>query len=136
MLEEAYLALAAAGGTAVVQAAGTDAWRAMRSGFARVMGRGSDRQEHAELVRLDQTAEQLEARLAGMWQTRLEVWLEGLNQQERAQVAAQLRELLDGEDSGKDPASNWHGNVTMSPNASGTARVYQVGQGTMHIGDS
>ncbi|MFF9378900.1 hypothetical protein ACF1BB_30840, partial [Streptomyces griseoluteus] len=61
MLSEAMVALAAAGGTAVVQAAGTDAWTEVRQQVARWFSRGNPQRETAELERLDQTAGELEA---------------------------------------------------------------------------
>lgn len=105
MLSEAMAALAAAGGTAVVQAAGTDAWTEMRQQVALWFGRGNRQREHAELERLDQTAGELEAarptevervriRQEARWQGRIETLLEGLEDIERARVADELRTLL------------------------------------------
>lgn len=105
MLSEAMAALAAAGGTAVVQAAGTDAWTEMRQQVARWFGRGNRQREHAELERLDQTAGELEAaqptevervriRQEAAWQGRIEALLESLEDIERAGVADELRTLL------------------------------------------
>jgi hypothetical protein len=59
MLEQALTALAAAGGTAVVQAAGTDAWTGLRQAVARWFGRGDRQRERVELERLDRTAGEL-----------------------------------------------------------------------------
>ncbi|MFF7776202.1 hypothetical protein ACFZCG_17450 [Streptomyces tanashiensis] len=105
MLSEAMAALAAAGGTAVVQAAGTDAWTEMRQQVARWFGRGDPQREHAELERLDQTAGALEAarpaeaervliRQEAVWQGRIEALLESLEDIERARVAGELRSLV------------------------------------------
>lgn len=105
MLSEAMTALAAAGGTAVVQAAGTDAWTGVRQQVARWFGRGNPQREHAELERLDQTAGELEVarpaevervriRQEAAWQARIEALLEGLEDIERARVADELRTLL------------------------------------------
>lgn len=105
MLSEAMTALAAAGGTAVVQAAGTDAWTGVRRQVARWFGRGNPQREHAELERLDQTAGELEAarptevervriRQEAAWQGRIEALLENLEDIERARVADELRTLL------------------------------------------
>ncbi|WP_432088459.1 hypothetical protein [Streptomyces sp. bgisy095] len=110
MLEEALTALAAAGGTAVVQAAGTDAWTGLRTRAARLLGRGDRQREQAELDRLDQTAAALEAvgsaeaegvriRQQEIWQARFVILLESLNDDERAQAAAELRDVLHGPDS-------------------------------------
>ncbi|WP_223778803.1 hypothetical protein [Streptomyces sp. 135] len=107
MLSEAMTALAAAGGTAVVQAAGTDAWAGFRQQVARWFGRGNPQRESAELERLDQIAPELEAaEAAGMerararfrseavWQARIEALLESLDDTERAEAAHELRVLL------------------------------------------
>ncbi|MGZ2361732.1 hypothetical protein LRE75_34510 [Streptomyces sp. 372A] len=105
MLSEAMAALAAAGGTAVVQAAGTDAWTGVRQQVAGWFSRGNPQREHAELERLDQTAGELEAaepsevervriRQEAAWQGRIEALLEGLEDIERARVADELRTLV------------------------------------------
>ena len=61
MLTESLDALAAAGGTAVVQAAGADAWEGFRERVARLFGRGDRQREHRELALLDQTSALLAA---------------------------------------------------------------------------
>lgn len=107
MLSEAMTALAAAGGTAVVQAAGTDAWAGFRERAARWLGRGDPARESAELERLDRTAGELAVAGAGRpegervrirqeaaWQARCEALLEALDDAERAGAAAELRALL------------------------------------------
>ncbi|MFI9061947.1 hypothetical protein ACIGQE_08770 [Streptomyces sp. NPDC053429] len=105
MLSEAMTVLAAAGGTAVVQAAGTDAWTGVRRQIARWFGRGNPQREYAQLERLDQTAAELEAarpteverlriRQETAWQGRIEALLESLEDIERARVADELRTLL------------------------------------------
>ncbi|MEU9197854.1 hypothetical protein [Streptomyces hundungensis] len=104
MLSEAMTALAAAGGTAVVQAAGTDAWTEMRQQVARWFGRGNPQRERVQLERLDQTAAEVEAarpanaervriRQEAAWQGRIEALLESLEEVERAQVVDELRTL-------------------------------------------
>jgi hypothetical protein len=104
MLPEAMTALAAAGGTAVVQAAGTDAWAGIRRQVAHWFGRGNPQRVQVELERLDQTAAELEAarpaeaervriRQEAVWQGRIEALLEGLEDAERARVADELRTL-------------------------------------------
>ncbi|WP_101256201.1 hypothetical protein [Streptomyces barkulensis] len=118
MLEQALAALAAAGGTAVVQAAGTEAWTAVRDAVARWFGRGDERRERAELERLDRTAAELEPggpepggdedrepgaagaeqariRQEAAWQARFEGLLERVDDAERARLAAELRALLE-----------------------------------------
>lgn len=105
MLEETLVMLATAGGTAVVQAAGTQAWDGLRTRVARLLGRGNDVRERAELERLDRTAstlqvadssevEQVRLRQEASWQTRFEGLLEELDGVDREQVAAELRALV------------------------------------------
>jgi hypothetical protein len=104
MLSQAITALAAAGGTAVVQAAGTDAWAGIRQQVARWFGRGNPQREQDERERLDQTAAELEAagpaeaervriRQEAVWQGRIEALLESLEDVERTPVVAELRTL-------------------------------------------
>ncbi|MFJ9901003.1 hypothetical protein ACIQPR_47610 [Streptomyces sp. NPDC091280] len=107
MLAEAMTVLAAAGGSAVVQAAGTDAWEGLRSRLARWFGRGDAARERGELERLERSAAELEAADSGsvervrtrqeaVWATRIESLLEDLDDDEqRAQAADQLRQLLE-----------------------------------------
>ncbi|MFI8855119.1 hypothetical protein ACIGW5_00455 [Streptomyces prasinus] len=105
MLVEALLALAAAGGGAIVQAAGTDAWNGVRGGIARVLGRGEAAREQGELERLDRTQavleasneneiEQVRTAQAAVWQNRLEMLLEELPEAQRQQAAAELQALI------------------------------------------
>ncbi|MES4888672.1 hypothetical protein [Streptomyces sp. NPDC096012] len=105
MLSEAMTALAAVGGTTVVQAASTDAWAGLRQQLGRWLGRGDPQRENAELARLDQTAgelntavpaelERMRIRQEAAWQVRIETLLESLDDTERAQAAEQLSALL------------------------------------------
>ncbi|WSJ72330.1 hypothetical protein OG294_39685 (plasmid) [Kitasatospora sp. NBC_01302] len=105
MLEDALVALATAGGTAVVQAAGTQAWEGLRARVARLLGRGDGERELVELERLDRTAGALQAtessqaervrlRQEASWQTRFESLLEDLAGVERERVAGELRALV------------------------------------------
>ena len=103
-MAESLAALAAAGGTAVVQAAGTDAWSVVRERLARLVGRGDAGREAAELHRLDETGRALAGggpgseelvRWESSWQTRIELFLDGLPAQEQAAAAAELRYLVE-----------------------------------------
>ncbi|MGW2303864.1 hypothetical protein [Streptomyces sp. NPDC001809] len=105
MLSETMIAIAAAGGTAVVQAAGTDAWMGLRGRVAQWVGRGNPQRENAELERLDRTAYELETaepsttervriRQEAAWQARIEALLEGMDDTERAKASQELRALL------------------------------------------
>lgn len=64
MLAEALAGLAATGGTAVIQAAGTDLWATFRERVAGLFGRGQRRQTEAALEQLDQTAAMLNQAVA------------------------------------------------------------------------
>jgi hypothetical protein len=105
MLEEALTVLAATGGAAVVQAAGTDMWTGLRQAVAAWFGRGDEQRQRVELERLDRTAEELQSaqvadaervriRQEAAWQARIEGLLEGLGDSERARAAEELRALL------------------------------------------
>ncbi|WP_406099777.1 hypothetical protein [Streptomyces sp. NBC_01013] len=108
MLPEAMTALAAAGGTAVVQAASTDAWAGFRQQVAHWFGRGDEQRTSTELERLDRTAGELEAaaasgpadseraclRAEAGWQARIEALLEDLATTERAEAAEELQGLV------------------------------------------
>ncbi|MFG2925595.1 hypothetical protein ACGFYA_29335 [Streptomyces sp. NPDC048305] len=104
MLFESVAALAAAGGTAVVQAVGTDAWVMARERVAGLFSRGDDQRATVELTRLDQTARELGSANpsdAGLtvhwqstWQARLEMLLESLPEAERLQAAEALQDVI------------------------------------------
>ncbi len=105
MLVEALMALAAAGGGAVVQAAGTDAWNGLRQRVGALFSQGDAAREQSELERLDRTAQALgpggaadeaaeRLREAGVWQGRFESLLEGLDGSDREHAAQELRALL------------------------------------------
>lgn len=148
MLAEALTFLAASCGTAVVQAAGTDAWAGLRRRLASALGQGDDQREHAELERLDQTAVALDtasvdevdlvrARQAGAWQARFEHMLASAEGAEQVHLTEALQQAL--ADAALSQAGNdqvWHGAVRMTAEASDQARVYQVGQGEMRVSDS
>ncbi|KAF3467043.1 hypothetical protein [Streptomyces sp. Tu 3180] len=116
MLSEAMVALAAAGGTAVVQAAGTDVWEELRARVARLLGRGAAQGESDALDRLDRTRTALESggqddvpevrtRQQAAWQTRFEDLLEGLQEAEREDAANELRTLVDQVDGARPGVS-------------------------------
>ncbi|MFI7030948.1 hypothetical protein ACIBK1_19765 [Microbispora rosea] len=99
-------AAVAAGGTAVVQAAGTDAWSLVRQRVARVLSRDDPERERTELMRLDQTATDLaslapgeaaliRARQEAAWAARFEMLLESLGEAERERVARELNDIAD-----------------------------------------
>lgn len=99
-------AMAAAGGTAVVQAAGTDVWNSARGLTARMLGRGNTVREQAALDRLDLTASELEratepdaarvrARQEAFWETRFADLIAASDEHARAEAVTQLQELVD-----------------------------------------
>ncbi|WP_461712294.1 hypothetical protein [Streptomyces sp. DSM 41013] len=146
MLTEALIAIAASGGTAVVQAAGSDAWTSLRHRLATLMGRGDEQRTGTELERLDRTAtaivnaspeqaERVRTLQEGTWQTRLEDWLESASSAEREHAAEELRGIIAAVMEKKESGSTFHGDVRQDAKASGNARVYQLGQGEMRISD-
>ncbi|MFB7337107.1 hypothetical protein ACFC00_36700 [Streptomyces adustus] len=105
MLAEALAALAAAGGGAVVQAAGTDAWNGLRHRVGEIFGRAGTARAAAELNRLDQTARVLASaatadvaaqrlRQEGVWAARFEILLEELDEAGRERAAAELHDVM------------------------------------------
>ncbi|MFG3255360.1 hypothetical protein [Streptomyces sp. NPDC048172] len=104
MLSETLITLAASGGTAVVQAAGTDAWSSFRQAVARWFGLGDAARERAELERLDRTAGEVEvagddservtSRQEAAWQARFEMVLESQDASGQERMADALRSLL------------------------------------------
>ncbi|MEV7109257.1 hypothetical protein [Streptomyces anulatus] len=98
MLTESLAALAAAGGAAVVSAAGTELWETFRSQVATLLGRGNDATERITLERLDRTAAELEpaaADDASAWASRFSDALEEASPEDQERLAAQLQELVD-----------------------------------------
>jgi hypothetical protein len=93
MLDEAAVALAASVGTAVAQAAGTDAWTGFRTRLARVLGRGDRVREAAQAERLERSAGQ-GAEAGAEWRARVQDLLEELEPGERAVVEEQLRAVV------------------------------------------
>ncbi|MCX4821572.1 hypothetical protein OG883_17065 [Streptomyces sp. NBC_01142] len=104
MLTEAMVAAAAAGGTAVVEAAGSDLWAWFRTRCARLVGRGDPGREDEALDRLDRTAavldaadederEQVRDRHARLWQGEFSSLLESLEEADRERSMAELRSL-------------------------------------------
>ncbi|ATL29642.1 hypothetical protein KY5_4624 [Streptomyces formicae] len=106
VLDDAMTALAAAGASAVVQAAGTDAWTAVRDAVARWFGRGDAARERAELARLDRTGTALSAADGELgrrlrdderisWRTRFEIVLDDLDGTVRQELGDELQSLVD-----------------------------------------
>jgi hypothetical protein len=95
----------AAGGTAVVQAAGTDARAGFRAPSRSGLAPGDTGREQVVLERRDRTAaaleaagpgevERVQARQETSWQTLFEILLEGLQGEEQRRAADELRDRL------------------------------------------
>jgi hypothetical protein len=87
MLSEALAAVAAAGGTALVEAMTTDAWTSAKQGFARLLGRDKPEQQEVAERRLERSRQELagksdaaleraRAEQAAAWRLRLSDLLE------------------------------------------------------------
>ncbi|BDM70041.1 hypothetical protein HEK616_35280 [Streptomyces nigrescens] len=145
-MAEALMALAAAGGAAVVQAAGTDLWAGFRQRVARLFGQGDAQREQAELERLDRTATVV--RTVGQdpeerariieeisWRTRFETLLESLTAEERELVATELRALLaDATPSTAAPAGGFAVQGKVDIHAEGGAVAAGVINGEVRVG--
>jgi hypothetical protein len=142
VLAEALIALASAGGTALAQAATTDAWQAAKAGFARLLGRGGDQQMQVIEGRLESTRTQLQSlsgqelaqvrdAQAAAWTIRLQDLLE-----ESPDAAGTLQQLLDQLAAVGVPgttAAGDHG-VAVGGNLSNTATLGGVAAGVIHGG--
>ncbi|MFE1381458.1 hypothetical protein ACFW6S_21205 [Streptomyces sp. NPDC058740] len=146
MLAEGLAALAAAGGAAVVQAAGTSAWQGLQQAVAQWFAGGDGDRRRVELERLDRSAAALEAapddersgvrsRQQGAWQARFEQALENLSDAEREEAAEILRDLLATHaptDGAQAPAGGpvIHGDVDVRADH-GSAAAVQMGNVTV-----
>jgi hypothetical protein len=101
-MDAALVALAAAGGTTLVQAVATDAWALVRGGFSSVLSRGDRTRVATVEQQLDRTRSEVEATTASpeadrvrdahraAWAARLEDLLV-----ERPELAGALQKVLD-----------------------------------------
>ncbi|MEV6332086.1 hypothetical protein [Streptomyces sp. NPDC051909] len=140
MLAEALAALAAAGGGAVVQAAGTDAWHEVRARVAELVTRGDAERGRAELERLDGTARALEPgtdtapdrealRQEGAWQERFTALLESLDGEDRERAVQGLRTLADFVAGATGDTALDTGNAVARDGASAVTGVQRSGGG-------
>ncbi|MFF1277617.1 hypothetical protein ACFVZC_30110 [Streptomyces marokkonensis] len=139
MLTESLIALAAAGGTAVVQAAGTEAWESVRDGVVRMFRRRPDREDEVELE-LHRTAllgasddTEGSSRQANLWQARFSSLLGEADDRVRQQTEAELRQLVSLVPGVADryPALNVHGNTyDKSPQQYGNHNHMQIHYGS------
>ncbi|MCX4673575.1 hypothetical protein OG453_44270 [Streptomyces sp. NBC_01381] len=143
MLPEALMVVASAAGTAVVQAAGTDAWVGLRARVSRVFSRGDAAAALVVLERLDRTAAALDAggleeitqvrsRLEASWQARFEDLLETLDETDRLVVAEQLRELVVLPPEGAGGAWAGDAGLAISGNVEIRAEGGSVASGVVH----
>ncbi|MFF2043573.1 hypothetical protein ACFVVX_24460 [Kitasatospora sp. NPDC058170] len=147
MLSEALTALATTGGTAVMTAAGTEAWEGVRCRVAAWFSRGNGEREATELERLDRTAaelagagadqlERLRIRQEASWQARFEAFLEDLSEDEREQAGQALRALLQEAAAQGAQVSAGDGGLAVGGNAQFSADRGSVAAGVIHGGVS
>jgi hypothetical protein len=140
------MALASTAGNTLVTLLATDAWEKARSAVGRWWRRvhpasaGDIEAELAEaraalighVGRDEQSRQGLADALQAEWAARLRRLLAA-----HPHAADELRRLLDEELTPALPTASqsWSGQVGMRAKASGRGRVYQVGQGTMNLGE-
>jgi hypothetical protein len=136
MLAETLATLASTGGTALVTAMVTDSWEALRSKFARLLGRGDARAEAAMLARLDESrtalasaaavgdSERIRPELEAAWRIRLEDLLE-----RDSEVAEELCALV----AEAQAAGAVAGRVEVHAAAFGQAQQAVQGQGVQNV---
>ncbi|MFJ5049491.1 hypothetical protein [Streptomyces sp. NPDC088719] len=141
MLTESLLALAAAGGTAVVQAAGTQAWESVSERVPRMFRRrsGSGGEDEARLG-LERTAlvrasddEEGSSREASLWQQHFVTLLDDSDDQVRQRVETELRQLISLVPGVADSRQvlNVHGNTyDKSPQQYGSHNHQQISYGS------
>jgi hypothetical protein len=136
MLTEALAALAATGGTALVTAMVTDGWEAVRTRFARLLGRGETAETETVEARLERSRAQLatlsgaeleraSAEQATAWQARFEDLLES------DPAAAETLQNLVGEVQAQGVRSS--GRVEQHATAHDQAQQAVQGHGVMNV---
>ncbi|MFF0885184.1 hypothetical protein [Streptomyces sp. NPDC003456] len=139
MLDEVMTAAAAAGGVAVVEAAGSDLWVSFRTRCARLIGRGDPDREDGALERLDRTAAALAASAdeeererqretqAESWRAEFAALLDSLAAAEREELMTgldALRARSGGEETGGAVSGNtFHGPVAFQTGAHSTQEI-------------
>lgn len=133
MLDTALVALASAGGTALIGAVANDTWQLAKTGFGRLLGHGDQAQTATTEERLERTraaiesagsdSEQVKAEQCTAWRVRLEDFLA-----ENPGAAEELRNLVGLINS--NSSSHSVGNVTQ--NAAAFDNAQQVIQGHGH----
>ncbi|MER5553608.1 hypothetical protein ABT001_18390 [Streptomyces sp. NPDC002793] len=142
MLAESLIALAAAGGTAVVQAAGTEMWESVRDGVVQLCRRGPGRPEEAEPDgelerRLDQTARVIASDgsesdgEAQFWRDNFLGLLSSAEDGARQRAEAELTRLVESvREAQARPGTTVHGNTyDRSPQQIGDGNHMQIHYG-------
>lgn len=137
MLTESLVALAAAGGTAVVQAAGTEAWGTVRDGVVRMFRRRPDEDEverELRLTALPRASDDAEesSRRASQWEERFAALLRDGDERVRQAAEAELMRLVSLVPGVADryPALEVHGNTyNKSPTQHGNHNHQQINYG-------
>ncbi|MFE3646298.1 MULTISPECIES: hypothetical protein [unclassified Streptomyces] len=137
MRGEALRAVAAAGGAAVVRAAGTDAWADVRERTAGLFGGGAERQQ--VLDALDRTRAELAAGggaadAGAQWRDRFARRLDGLDGAERLRFIGGLAELAAAEAgpaaAGAGGGATVQGDLSVRAERGAVAGVFQ---GSVHL---
>jgi hypothetical protein len=106
MLEEALLTLAGAAAAAIAKAMGTDAWKVVKPRVARLFGRRNRAQQHVVEACLDDDAAAVERaegaervevveEFTPVWRRKLIALLEDCSEDERTELATELRAVVD-----------------------------------------
>ncbi|MEV4843612.1 hypothetical protein AB0K20_10385 [Micromonospora matsumotoense] len=127
------LALASAGGAALVGAVAQDAWGMVKTGFSRLLGRGDRAREEAVTQQLERTrsaveaagadGERVRAQHEALWAGRLEDLLI-----ERPEAAAELQALV--REAAAAAGVRSAGHVVQHASASGNAQQAVLGHGS------
>jgi hypothetical protein len=132
MVTDELLALASAGGAALVGAVAKDAWAAAKGGFARLLGRGDPAREAAVEHQLERTrtalqgagpeADQVRGQQEAVWAGRLEDLL-AENPDAAAELTALVRQITEA------TGTRSAGHVVQHATASGNAQQAVLGHG-------
>ncbi|MFF0768528.1 hypothetical protein ACFYUK_06480 [Nonomuraea wenchangensis] len=151
MLSEALAALAAAGGTALVEAMTSDAWTSAKQGFARLLGRGKPERQEVAVQRLERSRQELADRSGAelerarveqeaAWRSRLSDLLEDDPAAEAelrmlvatygtsATASGQRSIAIGGDNNGIASTGDHATNVQMWATASDSSRINQAGR--------
>ncbi|MGC9497660.1 hypothetical protein [Streptomyces sp. WG7] len=139
MLTESLMALAAAGGTAVVQAAGTEAWGSVRGGVVRMFRRRPDQEDAVDrdlhrtaLLHASDDAEAT-SRQVSLWEEHFSALLGDEDDRVRQPAEAELRRLVSLVPGVADryPELNIHGNTyNKSPTQHGNYNHQEINYGS------